>query len=191
MEPCLTHQGYGIFIGRLGEEKGLIPLLEAMKNCPEINLKIFGDGPIKEFVLSKLRDYRLDNVEYMGLVDHAHAMEYLRNSQFMVFPSVWYEGMPMVVLEALAAAKPIIASRMGVLPEIVEDGVSGLICEAGSVSDLTKKLKWLNNNPIEAVEMGKRGRKAFDEKYTADKNYELLMDIYHRAIERNKALHDK
>lgn len=191
VEPSFAHQGYGIFIGRLGEEKGLGCLLEAMRNCPEIQLKIIGDGPIKEFVLSKLRDSSLDNVEYIGLVDHDHAMEYLRNSQFMVFPSICYEGMPMVILEALAAAKPVIASRIGILPEIIEDGISGLICEAGSISDLTEKLKWLNNRPIEALEMGKRGRKAFEEKYTADKNYELLMDIYQKAIEINRKQHGR
>jgi glycosyltransferase involved in cell wall biosynthesis len=181
--PSFQDRGYGVFIGRLGEEKGLEGLLEALRDCPEIHLKILGDGPRRQSILDKIKNYHLNNVQFVGLLSHEGCMDYLTNAQFLVFPSIWYEGMPMVVLEAMATGKPVIASRIGVLPEMVQDKVSGLLFEPGSVRDLVDKLKCVTRQPMEAREMGKRARRVFEARYTAAKNYEMLIGIYQSAIQ--------
>jgi len=186
--PEFQNSGFVVFIGRLGEEKGLKTLIEAWKNIPTIPLKILGEGPMHLELEKIARELNL-SIEILGYRPPQECMNYLKMSQFFIFPSIWYEGLPMVVLEAMACGKPIIASRIGVLPELIKDKVTGLLFEPGDAKDLAKKVKWMINHKAEAIEMGKRARIEFEEKYSADKNYELLMDIYQKAIEINKKEH--
>ncbi len=118
-------------------------------------------------------------------------MNYIQKASFVVFPSVWYEGMPMVILEAMAAAKPVIAADIGVLPEIVQDGLNGILFKPGSVSELTAKFKWLQAHPATAVQMGRAARKLFEKKYAPEKNCQQLLNIYKSAIDKKKACHEK
>ena len=186
--PEFQNSGFVVFIGRLGEEKGLKILIEAWRNITTIPLKIIGEGPMR-FELEKIvRELNL-SIEILGYRPLQECINYLKNSQFLTLPSICYEGLPMVVLEAMACGKPIIASRIGVLPELIKDKVTGLLFEPGNVNDLVEKIKWMINHKAEAIEMGKRARVEFEDKYTADKNYKLLMDIYQKAIEINKKEH--
>lgn len=187
--PEFQNSGFVVFIGRLGEEKGLKILIEAWRNITTTPLKIIGEGPMR-FELEKIvRELNL-SIEILGYRPPQECINYLKNSQFLTLPSICYEGLPMVVLEAMACGKPIIASRIGVLPELIKDKVTGLLFEPGNVNDLVEKIRWMINHKAEAIEMGKRARVEFEDKYTADKNYELLMDIYQKAIEINKKKHD-
>ena len=188
--PEFQNSGFVVFIGRLGEEKGLKILIEAWRNITTTPLKIIGEGPMR-FELEKIvRELNL-SIEILGYRPLQECINYLKNSQFLTLPSICYEGLPMVVLEAMACGKPIIASRIGVLPELIKDKVTGLLFEPGNVNDLVEKIKWMINHKAEAIEMGKRARVEFEDKYTADKNYKLLMDIYQKAIEINKKKHDQ
>jgi len=103
-------------------------------------------------------------------------------------PSLWYEGFPMAIREAFACGKPVIASRLGALAELVEDGKTGLLFEPGNPQDLAEKIKWMFDHEDECIQMGKNARKVFEEKYTAERNFEILMRIYQHAItnSRNK-----
>jgi len=100
----------------------------------------------------------------------------------MLMPSIWYEGFPMVIREAFACGKPVIASRLGAMAELVDDGKTGLLFESGNPVDLAEKIKWLLEHEDACIEMGKNARKVFEEKYTAEKNFEILMDIYSKMI---------
>ena len=182
-KPSVQDKGYGVFIGRLGEEKGIEYLLDALSRCKRVQMKIFGDGPAKQQLLRKAEDLRLHNVEFMGVIDHQRCMKYLSESRFLVLPSMCYEGMPMVVLEAMAAKKPIVASRLGVLEDMIEHGVSGFLFKPGSVSELAERIGWLSDNVEEASLMGDRARMDFLAKYSAERNYEILMQIYAEAVE--------
>ena len=101
---------------------------------------------------------------------------------FMVMPSEWYEGFPMTIREAFAYGKPVVASRMGAMAEIINDGKTGLLFEPGNPDDLAEKVRWLAEHKEIAVQMGKSARVEFEAKYTAEKNYEILMNIYKMAI---------
>jgi glycosyltransferase involved in cell wall biosynthesis len=101
----------------------------------------------------------------------------------MVLPSQWYEGVPMVLLEAMSAGKPAIVSNIGVLSEMVRDGLNGLVFTPGVVEELTERMKRLHADPEGAREMGRKGRALFEEKYTREVNYNMLMEAYRKAIE--------
>jgi len=179
--PDFSHNGYVLFLGRLGEEKGIRILLEAWKNI-DVPLKILGDGPLRNEIEELCRKYNLKIVEIMGYKPPNTCLEYLAKARFLILPSVCYEGFPMVIREAFAYGKPVLASRLGALEEIVDDCKTGLLFEPGNPEDLAQKVHWMVNNENAVIEMGENARAEFEMKYTAEKNYEMLMDIYNRAI---------
>ena len=98
------------------------------------------------------------------------------------FPSEWYEGFPMTIVEAFSLSKPVIATRLGSMLEIVEDSKTGLLFEPGDPDDLAEKVKWLWSHEDDGMRIGREGLNEVKEKYTPQKNYETLMDIYRTAI---------
>jgi glycosyltransferase involved in cell wall biosynthesis len=183
VEPSYVDGGYGVYIGRIGEEKGMRCLLEAMRSCPEMSFKIIGDGPISEGFKRKLHEYGLRNVEYLGSLEHEVCMKYLRDARFLVLPSECYEGSPMVLLEAMSAGKPAVVSNVGILSSMVTDGVNGFLSPPGHAEALAQKMRWMYERPDDARLMGKNGRAIFDEKYTSERNYHMLLQAYQKAVE--------
>jgi len=167
-----------LFVGRLSQEKGLGTLIEAWSDL-DIPLKVAGTGPLE----NELNNSKSNAVIALGMLEQDFVQKEMRKSAFLVMPSEWYEGFPMVLVEAFSQGLPVVASRLGGMAEIVEDGVTGLHFEAGNAKDLAEKVQWMHDHPEECKEMGLNARKVFEEKYTAEKNYELLMNIYQEAIE--------
>ena len=93
-----------------------------------------------------------------------------------------YENFPRTLVEAFACGLPVIASRLGALPEIVQEGHNGLLFDPGSAKDLASKMAWADIHPSEMAEMLRNARAAFESKYTAQQNYRQLMQIYDEAI---------
>jgi glycosyltransferase involved in cell wall biosynthesis len=93
----------------------------------------------------------------------------------------------MTIAEAFACGLPVLASRLGAMAELIEEGRTGLLFEPGNPDDLAEKVEWALTHPEEIKRMGKEARKEFEEKYTAEKNYKMLMEIYQLAIERAKS----
>lgn len=173
---------YALFVGRISKEKGIVTLLQAWKKIRGVPIKIVGDGSlIEETRKITIRD-NLYDVELLGAFDRKDVLTFMGKAIFLVFPSEWYEGFPMTVAEAFACGLPVLSSRIGGMTEIVEDGVTGLHFEAGNPVDLADKIKWLIEHPDKCRHMGKNARKVFLEKYTAEKNYKILMNIYQQAI---------
>jgi glycosyltransferase involved in cell wall biosynthesis len=111
-------------------------------------------------------------------------MKLLAKAQFMVMPAVCYENFPMAIREAFACGKPVIASNLGAMAELVEDQKTGLLFEPGNPEDLAEKMKWMVEHESECIDMGKNARKVFEQKYTAEKNFEILMNIYNKATQK-------
>ena len=109
----------------------------------------------------------------------------IKNAAFLVVPSVWYEGFPMVMTESLACGTPVVGSRLGAIEEIIDDGRTGLLFSPGASTDLADKIEWAWSHPAELTEMGRQARRDYEDLYSAEKNYSLLMGIYRRAIEEN------
>lgn len=173
--------GYALYLGRLSEEKGIDILFDAWDSC-KLPLKVIGDGPLKNMV----SQHPNSATEYLGLKDKPEVLKLVQNADFIVMPSTWYEGFPMVLVEAFACGTPALVSRLGSMEEIVEDGITGLHFEAGKSVDLAEKVQWMIDNPEQAKQMGQNARNEYLEKYTPEKNYEILMDIYQQAIEEAK-----
>lgn len=177
--------GYALFVGRLSEEKGVRTLLRAWKALDGVPLKVAGDGPLRAEVEHFVRRERLERVELLGRVPRDDVLRLMQDARMLVFASECYENFPMAVAEAFACGLPVMASRLGAMAEIVEDGRTGLHFEAGNPDDLAEKAAWAWAHPKELAEMGREARREYEEKYTAERNYEMLMEIYRRAIAAN------
>jgi glycosyltransferase involved in cell wall biosynthesis len=181
--PKFSPGGYALFVGRLSPEKGIFTLLNAWKRLGNVPLKVVGEGPLKKEAEQFVEKHNLFNVDIVGMVSRDTVVEFMRNAMVVVFPSEWYEGFPMTLVEAYACGKPVIASRIGAMREIVRDGGTGLLFELKNPGDLAEKVNSIAGNSDECERMGKKAREEFEKLYTADKNFETLMDIY-RGVKR-------
>jgi glycosyltransferase involved in cell wall biosynthesis len=186
-EPGGNGRGeYVVFIGRLGEEKGLRTLIAAWRALPEVPLKIIGDGPDAEACKKLVGSLKIQNIEFLGFKPHQDCMKILDGSRFLVMPSICYETFGMVIVEAFSRAKPVIASNLGAMADIVKDNETGLLYTAGGAGQLADKVRQLWNSPGDCAGMGMTARKEYQAKYTPEKNYEMLMNIYDTVIERKR-----
>jgi glycosyltransferase involved in cell wall biosynthesis len=104
------------------------------------------------------------------------------SARFLVFPSQCYEAFPVTIAEAYSCGLPVIAPRLGAMAEIVEDGRTGLHFSPGDPEDLAAKVEWAWTHAAEMEEMGRAARAEYEAKYTPERNYKILMDIYEQAI---------
>ena len=170
--------GYALYIGRLSEEKGIDILFDAWSNC-ELPLKVIGDGPLKDMVNQHSNPF----IEYLGRKDKSEVLNLVQNASFIIMPSTWYEGFPMVLVEAFACGTPALVSRLGSMEEIIKPNVTGLHFDAGNANDLAEKVKWMISHPEQTRQMGSNARQEYLAKYTPEINYKTLMDIYQQATE--------
>ncbi|WP_420645356.1 glycosyltransferase family 4 protein [Candidatus Leptofilum sp.] len=173
---------FAIFVGRLTVEKGLWTLLQAWKLLPNIALKIVGDGPLWNDLTSHVKETGAFNVELVGRLSKEEMLNLIKEARFLVFPSEWYEGFPMILVEAFACAVPIITSNLGTMSDIVINGKNGLTFDNGDSIDLANKVNWALSNPEEMEELGLNARKTFELQYTAKSNYEMLYSIYNSVL---------
>jgi glycosyltransferase involved in cell wall biosynthesis len=185
-KPRASPGQYAVFAGRLSEEKGVQVLLSAWRMLQSaIPLRIVGDGPLLEKVSREIRESLRPWVELTGRRTREEVRLLMREAKFLISPSICYEHSPLAVAESFASAVPVIASRLGSLAEIVQDGVTGLHFEAGNPEALAAKVDWAWNHQEEMARMGRAARVEYEAKYTPSKNYEILVGIYRKALERN------
>lgn len=176
-------ESYAIYMGRLSEEKGIRVLLEAWGRLSSgAPLKVAGDGPLRDEMLSNLANHKSRDLDYLGQIPPQNVFQQLRGARFLVFPSVCFENFPLAIVEAFACGVPVIASAMGAMKEIVADGKTGLHFTPGDAADLAAKVDWAWTHPTEMKAMGRAARAEYESKYTAENNYLQLMAIYDRAI---------
>lgn len=178
-EPDFTRSRKGmLYVGRLSPEKGVAALVEAASRA-NFPLRIAGDGP----ELAALRARATDNVTFLGSISRADVALEMSSAAALVVPSLWYEGFPMVVVEAFSRGTPVIASALGALAEIVSDGVTGLHSPAGNVNTLIECVNRLLGDPAFTSRCGKAARDTFCRLYTPEKNLIQLESIYQKFAE--------
>ncbi len=168
-----------LYVGKLNREKGLLTLLAAwrmLSNPP--TLRIIGDGPNRKEVEEAAANQPTNKIDFLGRQPHHKVISYMKKTAAFILPSQWYEAFPHVILEAFACGVPIIGSRIGTLVDVIEDGETGVLFEPGQAADLAAKITWILDNSRRAVQMGKAGRAKFETEYTADRNYDRLLNIY-------------
>jgi glycosyltransferase involved in cell wall biosynthesis len=178
---------YVLFAGRLSPEKRVSTLLSAWTLLPKpISLMVIGGGPEREELEKEALAAGLSHVKFCGQMSRQDTVEAMRRARFLVFSSEWYENFPLTILESFASGLPVICSRLGAMREIVEDRRTGLHFTSGDAHDLAEKVNWAWNNREFVAGLGKAARQEYLDKYTAEKNYPLLLNIYQRALEMNR-----
>lgn len=165
-----------IYVGRISKEKGVDTLCRAWMGTT-YPLSIVGGGELPTIS----RDIGPNYIEHLGERPSREVLERMKKSLFLVVPSEWYEGFPIVVVEAFSQGLPVVASAIGGLQEIISQGKTGLLFKPGDHDDLRRTISWAISHPVEMMEMGKNARKEFDDFYSSEANYTKLMNIYHRA----------
>jgi glycosyltransferase involved in cell wall biosynthesis len=177
-----SDRSYALFVGRIAQEKGVRLLLQAWQGLQGVPLKIVGDGPLMDEVRAVVQGQKLEGVEVLGQRSRQEVLTWMKGAQFLVVPSEWYEGFPVTIAEAFACGVPVVASRLGAMAEIIKEGHTGLHFAPGDPDDLETQVRWAFSHPKELTQMGRRAREEFQAKYTADRNYEMLMAIYRQAL---------
>lgn len=172
-------EDFYLFIGRISEEKGVRTLIHAwnsMKGKSGPKLLILGDGPLKK----ELQELSQSNPQILwhGFVERDQVLEYLLKAKALLFPSEWYEGMPMTILEAFSAATPVISTNIGSQAEIVTDQKNGLHFDVGSIESLIDTIDRFENEQNLTNDLGREARKEYEQKYTPEVNYSKLISIY-------------
>jgi glycosyltransferase involved in cell wall biosynthesis len=174
---------YVLFAGRLSPEKRVSTMLNAWARIrSRIPLVIVGGGPQRDELEKDALRGNLGTITFRGALSHDETLATIRRARFLVFSSEWYETFGLTMVEAFASGVPVICSRMGAMQEIVDDGRTGLHFTPGDAEDLAEKVEWAWKFPERMKLMGKEARREYENKYTAEKNYPRLMEIYQHAI---------
>lgn len=180
---------YALFVGRLSPEKGLATLLEAWQRLPcSVPLVIAGDGPMRRSLETEAANKNLSMIRFVGRLGREEVYDAMKKAAFLVVPSIWQEPFGLIVAEAFACGTPVLAARVGAIQEMVDDHVTGLHFPPGDPDVLAEKVAWAWNQLPELTGMGRAARKIYEERYTANGNYDLLMNIYDRAIASRRQL---
>lgn len=171
---------YVAYAGRISREKGSDLILEVAKELPEVDFKIAGyiDDKVSLTGVPK-------NVEFLGFLGSKDLSEFYSNSMFTLFTSICYETFGLSIIEAFASKKPVISSGLGAAPEIIDDGVNGLIYQ--DKVDLIIKIKSLISNKEKIKEMGEQAHLKLVNKYTPEIYYHNLINIYENLLEKAKS----
>jgi glycosyltransferase involved in cell wall biosynthesis len=175
---------WALFVGRLSPEKGIWTVLRAWHELREIplKLKIIGDGPLMNEIRVFVTKHKLDSVEILGHRVQEDLKDIMKAAKFLIVPSLCYETFGLVAVEAFACGVPVIASRLGAIAELVEEGYTGLLFRAGDSADLADKVRLAVDQSDAIYRMRKNARDGYEKKYAAERNYSMLMEIYKHAI---------
>jgi len=182
--PEYTHSDYFIFCGRLLGIKGVRTLMAAMEFIKEAQLYVVGDGELRQELESYGADHGMDNVSFLGYKSGEELKSIIAKSMFTVIPSEWYENLPYAVLESFALGTPVVAANIGGIPEMIEEGVDGVLFNPGDVGDLVDKIQSLLAQRRSLPEMGRQGRLKIERQYDADTHYDRVMSLYQRLLEQ-------
>jgi len=181
-KPTTPKEG-AIYVGRLSPEKGVLGLLEAWRNI-DYPLTIVGDGP----QMPEARIAGGSQVKFLGNRSHDDVLRLIEQSAFLVFPSEWYEGFPLTLLESMAVGRAAVATDLGPRREMVRDGQTGLLYRSRDIQDFTSKVRRLISDRNLCATMGAAAREVYLAEYTPAKNYQMLIRIYEEALHRNAFL---
>lgn len=171
---------YVVFFGRIGEEKGIRQLMSIWDLVDDIPLVVMGDGPLRD-EFSQWADEK-KNVFYLGYTEHRKCLGIVNQAEFVVFPSIWYEGCSMVVIETESMGKPIVVSDIGFTSEAIDNGKNGYKIPMGDIEGFANRVCELWNSPHLCKMMGESARADYEAKYMKENNYELLMEVYKSVL---------
>ena len=179
----IVYNPFALYVGRIEKEKGLLNMIKAFQKT-NYQLKIIGfsnddyDDYLKEFS----KDSK--NIEFLGKMKFEEIVPYLSSCLFSIVPSEIYDNFPNAVIESYAFKKPVIASNIGSLKELVQDGETGLLFETGNYADLGTKIELLFSNPGLCKEMGKYACKYLEDNYSEEIHYQKVLRVFNSLIDK-------
>ncbi len=170
---------YGLYFGRISEEKDVETVIRAYSQMPDRTLKIVGDDTTAEAqrLKHRVREEKLTNIEFAGMKQGEELEHWIRGARFSIVPSVWYENLPNTIPESFRFSKPVIASRIGSLPEIIHDGENGLLFAPGNEYELRDRIRLLDDDAL-VKRLGENGRSSLETLYGADVHYQKLINLF-------------
>ena len=183
LEPKYAPGKYFLYLGRLSTEKGVSTLIKAFMKIKsdKVNLWIVGEGHIRN-QLEKIASAD-SRIRFTGYLSGNTLKQTSSDALAVIVPSEWYENASISILESFAFGKPVIGSRIGGIPEMVEEGLNGYLFEPGNADDLKDKLELMLSKPKKDIEqMGKAARDKVEKEYNAELHYERLMKVYNKAL---------
>ncbi len=178
---------YALFVGRLTPEKGINTLLEAWREIgTKLPLQIAGDGPMASEVERASRE--IEGVTWLKWLPREKVLETMKNASVLIVASTWLEPFGLILAEAFAVGLPVIASNLGSMSTMVEHERTGLHFSAGNAKSLVEAVGWWSAHPTEAALMRGRVRLEYETKYTAERNYSQMMNIYESVLNLSGAL---
>ena len=169
-----------LYVGRLSPEKG-IDVLAGAATLVDGDVTVIGSGPMEGTVRANER------LRWLGTLDATAVRSRMQAATALVAPSVWFEGFPLVLLEAFATGTPVIASRIGSLAGLVEEGVTGLLAEPNDAESLSRSMAWALEHPTDMAAMGRRARERYESRYRGDRHWAALAEVYSAAMANTKA----
>ena len=180
--PCHQPGEYFLYFGRLERLKGIFTLIEAAAPLTDTPVFIVGDGEAREDIERIIESKGLNHIRLLGFKQKQELNELIRNSICTLSPSEWYEPFGLTLIESFAHGRPVIASKIGGIEEVVLDGVDGYLTLPGDVEQLRVKLLWMSKHRKSAIEMGANGRKKIEAQFSFTTHYEKLMQVYNNAL---------
>lgn len=177
LEVSTRDEGYALYLGRLSREKGVETLLQAHEAAGTWDLVIAGTGPLERGLRMRYR-----NARFVGQLSGQALKATIGGASAIVVPSEWYENCPMSVLEAMAYGKPVVASRIGGIPELVVDGETGVLFEPGDAADLQRHVSRLMGDASLRARMGAAGRIRAERQFSIEKHNANLIETYRSLV---------
>jgi len=181
-KPDYRLGSYLLFVGGLYPHKGTRFLIDIMERIPEINCYIIGVGSEEKWLKKIISDKKIKNIKLLGFVSDNKLKEYMQHCRFTIMPSLWYEGFGYVLIEANACGKPVIASNIGAIPEVIREGKNGILFKPNDVGECVSKICKLWNNSSKITKMGRNARKLVEQIYNPSDHYQHLLEIYQSVL---------
>lgn len=178
-----------VSVARFSHQKNNMELIRAVEQINKLysgslQLNMVGDGPLLSEAQAYVESYKLeDDVHFLG--SRTDVGDILNQNDIFCLISN-YEGLPISIIEAMRAEMPIIASDVGGVNELVQDGVNGLLIPRGNIFELVDKLKYILEHKDLIKSMGEASRKIYEEEYTADRMNQKILSVYNEVIAVHK-----
>ncbi len=186
ISPTWQHKGYVLFVGRLERHKGIFTLLKAMEAVPHVELRVIGAGTEEDEVLKRVAAMPAGNVKFLSYMIGEPTMEQVRGAAAVVLPTEWFDNSPLIVDQAFACGKPVIASRIDGIPEVVEHGRDGLLFEPGDADGLAACIRSLLSDEPERLRLAQNARIKAERDFTAERRFEGLRRVFQAAMARRR-----
>ncbi len=170
-----TNNNFFLFVGRLSEEKGIIPLFDLFLSMPKFKLIIIGDGPLKNTLLKRNKS---KNIMIKGHLPKEAVHTYMKKALFTIIPSVCWDILPNVLIESFSCGTPVMVPEFGSFPAMVDNDKTGVFYKSGDYMDLRQKIEYYAGKPTLVKKMGINAQESYRERFTQEKYSVSLMNVF-------------